>query len=81
MGPQTHVFVKDQGDYDEVFIGSAPEHAYVIAPDNRCDDGRLLPRVKCKCGWKGRAGQLLGVDENDTMWCPQCRTWGNWVYR
>ncbi len=36
-------------------------------------------RVRCSCGWKGHVGQLLAVDEEDTMWCPQCQSIG-WEY-
>jgi hypothetical protein len=31
-------------------------------------------RVVCRCGWKGHMADLLAVDEEDTLWCPQCRT-------
>jgi len=41
-----------------------------------------LPKVRCEsCRWKGTVCELLGVDpeENQTMWCPRCRT-ASWIY-
>jgi len=36
-------------------------------------------RVRCDCGWKGHVGELLGVDDDATMWCPLCET-SDWQY-
>jgi len=69
---------------------SAPEHAKPVGTGGwRNADDSLLSKeeveadpafqVICQCGWKGHVGQLLGVDEEDTLWCPQCRTIG-WEY-
>jgi hypothetical protein len=66
---------------------SAPGNAKPLGTggwDN--EDGTIMTdkevkkiKVVCQCGWKGHAGQLLGVDDEDTLWCPRCRTIG-WEY-
>lgn len=54
---------------------------YTICPDGISEDGQDLTcvTVSCSCGWKGHVGQLLGEDEDDTLWCPQCQGAG-WTY-
>jgi len=54
----------------------APEDSYRIGD---YFDKPLKWRVECCCGWKGVVDDLLGVDDEETLWCPQCRTTG-WVY-
>lgn len=56
--------------------------AYELAPDEVCSEGRKLPGVKCPCGWRGNAGRLLVVDENELMYCPNCHRHGyeGWEY-
>jgi hypothetical protein len=59
---------------------SAPDDAKPIAPNNKDDNGRELPKVKCNgCGWRGKCGELLGTDDEETMWCPCCKCSG-WEY-
>jgi len=64
---------------------SAPKHAKSLGPDGWMERGKpipvhRLPRVRCEsCGWHGRVYELLAVDEEETLWCPQCGTSG-WVY-
>lgn len=64
---------------------SAPANAYPIGKPAR-DSGdpkeiaklKELPNFKCGgCGHVGRGEDLLGVDDENTLWCPQCRgaTW------
>lgn len=54
---------------------SAPENAQPIAPKNLDVDGNELGSYSCECcGAEGRLGDLLGVDDDDTLWCPVCRT-------
>lgn len=77
---ELHVLVVGPLGRPNVYIGSAPTHAYAIETENRCDSDEEFPYVTCRCGWKGPGGHLLGVDENETLWCPQCRTWGNWTW-
>lgn len=36
-------------------------------------------KVECHCGWHGIVDDLLGSDDEDTLWCPQCGTSG-WIY-
>ncbi len=55
---------------------SAPRDAYRIGD---YFDNPINWRVKCPCGWKGVVEDLLGVDTQDTLWCPKCRRIG-WVY-
>ena len=31
------------------------------------------------CGWVGSFDELVGVDDEDTLWCPRCGCSG-WVY-
>lgn len=39
-----------------------------------------LPRYRCECGHTGIAGELLeDGDDNDTLYCPVCRT-AAWVW-
>jgi len=33
-------------------------------------------KVRCDCGFRGHAGQLLGVDDEETLWCPRCKCSG-----
>lgn len=40
---------------------------------------RLSPRCWCTCGWHGQQYELLAVDEEETLWCPQCRT-AAWMF-
>jgi len=66
---------------------SAPKNAKPIGADGWQDaDGNLMTvgrvkkemRVTCFCGFKGHIGQLLCSkdDDEETLWCPQCRTSG-----
>ena len=57
---------------------SAPENARPIGkPPNDSED---LPTFECMgCGYKGGGEELLGVDDQETMWCPICKTSG-WVW-
>jgi len=66
---------------------SAPKHAEPLGLDGWIDqktgkecDKSDFPKVKCECGFRGGVWELLGVDEEDTMWCPRCRTAGGWMY-
>ncbi len=67
---------------------SAPKHAYPIGKPTR-DSGNkdeianleTLPVFECDCcGYVGGGKELLGVDDESTMWCPICRTSG-WVWQ
>ena len=40
----------------------------------------LLP-CKCYCGWKGVIDDLLGTDDDDILYCPQCKNSGGWYYK
>lgn len=53
---------------------SAPVHAEPLG------GGAEIP-VECEgCGWEGTVDELLCVDDEETLWCPQCGTSG-WVYK
>lgn len=69
---------------------SAPNHAKALGLANWRDEKgkdmtsqkarKKLPKVKCQgCGWSGGIWELLAVDEEETMWCPLCKTSG-WIY-
>lgn len=48
--------------------------------DGKPVDPKTLPKCKCQgCGWRGSVTELLGTDDDETMWCPQCGT-ASWVY-
>lgn len=64
---------------------SAPKYAEPLGEHNELWDFKdrsgkhrkcKAPKVKCSCGFRGNANDLLGVDpdENQTLWCPQCET-------
>lgn len=37
-------------------------------------------KVRCQgCRWRGHVGELLGEDDESTLWCPQCGG-ATWVY-
>ncbi len=57
---------------------SAPDNAKPIGePDTNMDDGKISPLVKCySCNWEGRWMELLGVDDEKTLWCPLCKSSG-----
>ena len=39
-----------------------------------------LPYFVCQaCGYKGRADELLGEDDNETLYCPRCET-ADWIW-
>lgn len=67
---------------------SAPKNAYPIGKPAR-DGGKPeeieslkeIPNFECICGHSGLGELLLGVDDEDTLWCPSCRnaTW-TWTY-
>jgi len=65
----------------------APAHAYPIGkPTRDSKDPSQIAKLKeipdfvCQCGHRGLGEHLLGVDDEETMWCPVCRnatwTWG-----
>jgi len=67
---------------------SAPKKSYPVGkPAERDDRGRALDAhgkpippqpVTCGgCGWKGDMLDLLGCDDENTLWCPLCgsSTW------
>ncbi len=56
---------------------SAPKDAYRIG--DYFISTPLKWEVHCPCGWHGTVDDLLGVDYNNTLWCPQCQGTG-WVY-
>jgi hypothetical protein len=33
----------------------------------------------CECGWHGSSFELLCHADNETLWCPQCRT-AAWIW-
>ncbi len=58
---------------------SAPDNAITLREDVKFnpiegDESLLETSVKCVCGFKGNAGDLLCTQEETTMWCPQCKT-------
>lgn len=66
---------------------AAPDHAYPIGKPAR-DGGKpeeiaaveSLPEFQCLgCNHVGKGEHLLGVNDEETMWCPRCRTSG-WVW-
>jgi hypothetical protein len=54
---------------------SAPNNAKPVGKF----DGADQVRVECLCGWTGMIEELLGVDDEDTLWCPQCHR-ATWFY-
>jgi len=59
---------------------SAPKDAYVIGDTTQRNENSILcTPVICKCGWQGSFCQLLGHDDHDQQWCPQCRK-TNWKW-
>ena len=56
---------------------SAPDNAYRIDKFGGDDISHI--KVSCPCGWHGHLGELLGVDDEETLWCPWCRT-AAWTY-
>lgn len=34
----------------------------------------------CECGYVGSVNELLAEDDNDTLYCPKCRT-AAWFWR
>ena len=60
---------------------SASDHAVPLYEENAESKTAGLSDFKCLgCGYKGKAGELLCVKEEDTLWCPICRTSG-WVWK
>lgn len=60
----------------------APEHAISLAEENPdwAKGSSKKTRVTCQgCGWKGKMYQLLCIDEETTLWCPQCGT-AAWIF-
>jgi len=63
---------------------SAPKEAQPVGSEGWQDQqGRTISdkeferhpdfKIKCSCGFRGHAGQLLGVDDEETLWCPRCK--------
>jgi len=74
--------------HETVLLGgtnmSAPETAYPIGPVLYDSEGREVSRRKqanvvCTCSWRGKFGDLLGTNNEETLWCPQCKTTG-WCF-
>jgi len=57
---------------------SAPDNAISLAEENPNWKKRHL-KFKCSCGYIGHMSELLCVDDDETRWCPICRTSG-WVW-
>jgi hypothetical protein len=57
---------------------SAPDEAYVISEAKGWE--YIGEKVICPCGFYGDVDDLLGVDDDDMLWCPQCRT-AAWTYK
>jgi hypothetical protein len=69
----------------------APESAYPVGKHGKRDEkGQALdaegkpippqPMTCTGCGWNGDVLDLLGCDEEETLWCPMCGT-SAWTYR
>ena len=56
----------------------APKNAEAIGNP---DDGSSLPDFQCQgCGGTGNGNELLGVEDDQTLWCPYCGCSGwEWV--
>jgi len=58
----------------------APKHALPLS-ESKPEWSKLKAGIwfKCSCGRIGHISHLLFVDEETTMWCPNCGT-DNWSW-
>ena len=61
---------------------SAPDNAHTLRDEGYYKDDVFLDNdlIICDCGYEGTAGGLLCVDDEETLWCPQCKTAG-WQWK
>jgi hypothetical protein len=59
----------------------APKEAITLKEENpKWAKKNVDAKIKCRgCGYKGWRSELLCVEDEDTLWCPQCRSIA-WVY-
>ena len=58
---------------------SAPDNAIPLKEENP-DWAGQLPGFHCPaCNYSGMGEELLCTDDDDTLWCPMCRTSG-WIW-
>lgn len=56
------------------FEPTAPSRAKSLKDyGNEPDDDE--PEVACQCGFHGILNDLLAIEEDETLWCPRCKTW------
>ena len=59
---------------------SAPEQAKPLGLKGWENKSQGQTKVKCQgCTLHGKLGDLLSVDDDETLWCPQCRS-SAWIW-
>lgn len=58
---------------------SAGPNAIPLREENPEWGGLDLSDFKCECGYTGKAYELLVEPDNDTMYCPVCKTTA-WIW-